>query len=128
MIFYALIRDNGCVDQAGISRNPPDGHVPLPPGALPEAAPRLMFVDGEWQMRPWLPPVDVGPIGFALSPAPDGLVCWVQDYETGALLGQAAAADGDLAVSLPDPGEYLITFDVPEPWVALDALRITVPE
>jgi hypothetical protein len=126
MIWFAMLKESGCVALAGVSRMPPDGHVPLPAGVDIAEAGKLMRVDGEWTARPEIaaPVVTAGAV--SLSPCPDGVVAYVSDTETGVRFGEVAAADDALLIELPDPGEYTVEFTAPEPWLAPAAIRVTV--
>ena len=127
-VVWALLKENGCVEMAGVSRTPPDGHVPLPAGTTPEIAPYIMYVDGDWQFRPSLPDPVMTATTFSVPECPDGVLCEVRDAETLAHLGSAQSSDGALTVELPDPGQYLLTFSVPDPWHTPDPLILTIPE
>ena len=52
MIFYAMLKPNGCIDYAGVSRRPPPGHVVLPEGLTPEYQLWIRYVDGMWEGCP----------------------------------------------------------------------------
>lgn len=126
MICWVLLTPAGCVARAGIGRQPPAGHVPLPPGVGPAAADRIMYVDGAWQARPDLPPVQVTPTGRLIQDCPDGVQARIYDAETLACIGEVAAEAGALAIDLP-PGSYRIEFVAPEPWTPPPPVIATLP-
>ena len=127
-VVWALLKENGCVDAAGISRAPPDGYVVLPVGTTPEIAPFILFADGDWQFRPSLPDPVMTDTTFSVPGCPDGVLCAVMDAETRAAFGIVESKDGTLTVELPDPGQYMLTFTVPDPWHTPDPLILTIPE
>ena len=128
MIAYALLKPNGCIDLAGISRQPPPGYVVLPPGLTPEFAPLLMHQEGQWLPRPELPPVALTGAGFAIVDCPEGVTAEVFDAETGVLLGRAISEGGSLSVETPDPGGYRVELIAPEPFVAPEPFTYSVEE
>lgn len=126
MICYAMLKPNGCIDYAGISRRPPPGYVVLPPGLTPEYQLWLMHVEGEWVERPAIPDWTRTPSGITIEDCPDGVILDVRDAETGAFLGSVESAGGRLDLDLPDPGAYRIGVSVPEPWAQPDPFTVDI--
>lgn len=126
MIAFALLKPNGCIDLAGISRQPPPGYVALPPGLTPEFTPYLMYVDGQWQERPVLPEWQKNGHTVTLPVAPDETSVEVFDHETDALLGRATAESGSLTLDLPDSGTYRLETQVPDPWAPCEPQLIEI--
>lgn len=126
MICWALLKPNGCIAAAGVSRHPPAGYVALPPQVEPIYAEYLMYLGGEWQPRPDLPLLVTGLAGCTIQDCPEGVAAVVYDAETHVHLGRVEAEEGVLAVDLPDPGTYRIEIEAPEPWVPPPPAIVTI--
>lgn len=126
MIAYAVLKPNGCIDFAGISRNPPPGYVPLPGDLTPEYQLWLMHVNGEWVERPELPYWTPTSTGIRIDACPDGVMVEVHDLDTGAFLGSIESGDGLLVLDLPDAGTYRISVSAPDPWVAPEPFALEI--
>jgi hypothetical protein len=126
MIVWAQVNENGCVEMAGISRNPPEGHIPMPPGATPEMAPWIMHTPEGWQERPLLEEFQmVGSTALLLN-IPDQTWAEVRDAETGVFLGHVTEDHNSLTITFPDPGSYRIEVFPPEPWVKPEIYVTTI--
>jgi hypothetical protein len=123
---WAFVKENGCIDSCGISRHPPDGHIPLPEAAMPADADLLMYVDGLWEARPEAPAPVVAPDGFTIPDCPAGARCEVFDVPTDAWLGAAVESDGTLTLQVPDTGTYRAVLEFPEPFVPQPDFTFTV--
>lgn len=128
MIVWATLKENGCVDVAGISQHPPNGYIAMPSGLTPEFAPYLMFVEGEWQERPSIPEPVIGTTTIEIQNCPDEVIAEISDAEASVYLGEVESVDGVLEIELPDPGVYQIELVVPEPWQKPPLIRFTVEE
>lgn len=126
MIFYAILKPNGCIDYAGIDSRLPNGAVVLPEGILPEHQLWIMYVNGEWVERPLLPYWERTPTGIKIENCPDEVAFEVYDRDTGAYLGRAESEDGALILDLPDPGTYRIDVSVPDPWLKPDPFTVSI--
>ncbi|MCK9513584.1 MAG: hypothetical protein M0R28_20480 [Pigmentiphaga sp.] len=128
MIFWALVNANGCIEMAGSGRVPPAGYIPFPPGVDIEFAEFLLWDGGAWGERPAFPEPEITPGRFHIPDCPEGVIATVSDGETGAFFARVTPENGALEIEMPEPGEYAIDLQVPEPWARPGPYRLTVEE
>ncbi|MCJ1901218.1 hypothetical protein MR829_12625 [Paracoccus versutus] len=124
MIIWAITKENGCIVEAGVSKEMPEGAIELPANVLPEASGKLMRIEGEWIERPEFPVPVIGNGSFFVGGVAEGTTAFVYDKETLALMGVAEMEEGSIDIELPDAGTYLIEVFVPEPFVKPELFEV----
>lgn len=123
MIMWAITKENGCIELAGISKSPPTGHKVLP--VEPEFSDYLMWVDDGWVERPAFPDPVITNGRLLVENCPEGTTAFVYDAETYVHFGVATVENGSLDLELPDPGGYRIEIFPPEPWIKPEIFTVT---
>ena len=122
MLRWAILEPDGAYPvQAGSGRILPPGAVETPPDVPPETIAASMLVDGTWVRRPALPDPVVASSADGLRVTVGGLppeaACTVWDAATGEALATLTPDQGTVALTLADPGRYLIEIEAPRPWL-----------
>lgn len=128
MIAWVLFDGTGTIPLgAANGANPPGaGYLPVEVGRLtPIQVMQCYLVEGIWAPRPVLasPVIDGATHVFAV---PAGATCDVIDAETGAHLGTATEAAGEIELTFAEPGDYALEFTLPPEWMPASR-RVRIP-